>query len=266
MIYHFISGLPRSGSTLLASILCQNPSFTSGIMSPVGRMITEVHEDMGPENEAMVFLTDDIRRRVFRSMFDAYYEDKGAEVVFDNNRRWCGNAALLAELYPDCKIICCVREPVAIIDSIERLLRKNPLSLSKIVSSSNTTVYSRVVHYLEPTGGLFGFAWAGLREVFYGPHRDRLLFMDYDHLAQYPGEMMDLLHKKLGLQSFKYDFENIKPLPGVEEFDARIGTPGLHSLKSKVVYERRPTILPPDIAARLPKPFWEVKEAVTAPK
>ena len=32
--YHFISGLPRSGSTLLSAILLQNPRFHAGMSSP----------------------------------------------------------------------------------------------------------------------------------------------------------------------------------------------------------------------------------------
>ena len=35
---HFISGLPRSGSTLLVAILRQNPRFHAGMTSPVGAM------------------------------------------------------------------------------------------------------------------------------------------------------------------------------------------------------------------------------------
>jgi len=32
---HFISGLPRSGSTLLCALLRQNPRFSSAVTSPV---------------------------------------------------------------------------------------------------------------------------------------------------------------------------------------------------------------------------------------
>ena len=38
--YYFISGLPRSGSTLLSTILSQNPDFYADISSPLS-MITE---------------------------------------------------------------------------------------------------------------------------------------------------------------------------------------------------------------------------------
>ncbi len=37
--YHFITGLPRSGSTLLAAILRQNPRFHAGMTSPVGALV-----------------------------------------------------------------------------------------------------------------------------------------------------------------------------------------------------------------------------------
>ena len=39
--YHFISGLPRSGSTLLSGILKQNPDFYADIASPVETLIIE---------------------------------------------------------------------------------------------------------------------------------------------------------------------------------------------------------------------------------
>jgi hypothetical protein len=34
---HFISGFPRSGTTLLAALLRQNPRFHASIESPVGK-------------------------------------------------------------------------------------------------------------------------------------------------------------------------------------------------------------------------------------
>ena len=37
--YHFITGLPRSGSTLLTSILNQNPRFHSSITDPLATFV-----------------------------------------------------------------------------------------------------------------------------------------------------------------------------------------------------------------------------------
>ena len=42
--YHFITGLPRSGSTLLSSILRQNPKFHPSITDPLETMVRGVIE------------------------------------------------------------------------------------------------------------------------------------------------------------------------------------------------------------------------------
>ena len=64
--------------------------------------------------------------RILRALFSAYYADFEADIVFDTNRRWCANMSLILKLFPDAYVICCVRDPVAIVDSIERLLQQHP--------------------------------------------------------------------------------------------------------------------------------------------
>jgi sulfotransferase len=45
LVIHFISGLPRSGSTLLAAILRQNPRFHAGMSSPVASLFMALRHD-----------------------------------------------------------------------------------------------------------------------------------------------------------------------------------------------------------------------------
>src|ERR1019366_3139114 len=59
---HFISGLPRSGSTLLAAILRQNPRFHAAMTSPVCGMYMALEGAMSRRNEAAVFIGDTQRR------------------------------------------------------------------------------------------------------------------------------------------------------------------------------------------------------------
>ena len=47
--FHFISGLPRSGSTLLAAILRQNPRFSAGMSSSLCPLFTSAINVMGGE-------------------------------------------------------------------------------------------------------------------------------------------------------------------------------------------------------------------------
>lgn len=262
MKIHFISGLPRSGSTLLAGILRQNPCIHASIQSPIGQSLVALHTSMSGANESHGFITDGMRMRILRGLFAAYYDD-AFDVVFDSNRRWCAKISLILELFPDAYVIACVRDPVAIIDSIERLLQKHPARLSTIIGlDGNTTVYDRA-KMLAASGGLFGYAWNATKEAYYGMHNDRLIMVNYEDLAQFPERVFTELHEKLSLPTYNYDFSQIEQIPGADAFDASIGTPGLHMLKNSVSYESRTSILPPDIYNNLPRPFWTVKELQT---
>ena len=59
---HFISGLPRSGSTLLAGILRQNPRFHAAMTGPVGSLFGALLNAMGPQNETALFLSEEQKR------------------------------------------------------------------------------------------------------------------------------------------------------------------------------------------------------------
>src|SRR3712207_6305218 len=63
---HFISGLPRSGSTLLAGILHQNPRFHAAMTGPVGNLFNALLNAMSPQNETALFLTEEQKRNLLR--------------------------------------------------------------------------------------------------------------------------------------------------------------------------------------------------------
>src|ERR1700722_4455870 len=109
---HFISGLPRSGSTLLAALLRQNPRFAAGMSSPVYALFRSMLHETSARNEAAVFIDDAIRKRLLTGVFDAYYAETTPEtVIFDTNRGWTTKLPALVELFADAKVICCVRNP-----------------------------------------------------------------------------------------------------------------------------------------------------------
>jgi sulfotransferase len=143
---HFISGLPRSGSTLLAALLRQNPLFHTDITGPVAMLCGVVHKKIGGTGEFSVLFDDRRCAQMLRGVFETYYTQvPGSSVVFDTNRTWTGRAALLGTLYPECKIICCVRDIGWIIDSIERMRVKSPLKLSKLFTpQTGDSIYTRV--------------------------------------------------------------------------------------------------------------------------
>lgn len=244
---HFISGLPRSGSTLLAALLRQNPRFVAGVTSPVAMLCGNLLHSMSGATEFAPFFTDERRRAIIRSVFDAYYADHPADrVAFDTNRSWTARTALLADIYPHTRIICCVREVSWIIDSIERLLRRNPLQLSKIFNySPSGSIYTRVEALMDSEKGLVGLAWSALREAWFGDGARRLIVVRYDSLARAPQQVLRRLYEELGEAPFIHDFESV--IFDEPAYDAHLGTPGLHHIRPRVEYRERDTCLPPDL-------------------
>lgn len=256
---HFISGLPRSGSTLLAALLRQNPRFHAGMTSPVGGVFNAMMTATSARTEGAVFIDDDQRERLLRAVFDAYYADiHPHKVVFDTNRQWTTKLPALTRLFPGAKMVCCVRNPAWVIDSIENLIRRNAFELSGIFNfEPGGTVYSRV-EGLGKGDGMAGFAWNALREAIFGPQSDRLLLVRYETLTTNPLSALAAVYDHIGEPLFAHDPCNIEPAYDMIEFDLRIGTPGLHHVGRAVRPAERPTVLPPDLFKRYEgDAFWD---------
>ncbi len=254
---HFISGLPRSGSTLLAAILRQNPRLHAGMTSPVASLFGALLHEMSQANEAAVFIDDAQREAVLRAVFDAYYHAvHPRQVVFDTNRVWCARLPALAALFPAAKVIACVRDVPWIMDSIERLVRRNRFEPSGMFKfDAQGTVYSRV-EALGGGMGLVGFAWNALREACFGDHADRLLLLTYETLTAEPSRALAAVYDFIGEAPFTHDFAHVS-YDAARAFDARLGTPGLHDVAPVVRAVPRRNVLPPDLFARFePDAFW----------
>lgn len=262
---HFISGLPRAGSTLLAALLRQNPRIAAGMTSPVGAIFNAMLSAVSQRNEGAVFIDEAQRKRLLRACFDAYYAEIDAAIVFDTNRQWTTKLPALTALFPDCRVICCVRNPAWIVDSIEQLVKRNAFELSGIFSfDPSGTVYSRADGLSKPDG-MLGFAYAALREAVYGPHAERLLLVRYETLTANPLAVLAAIYACVGEELFAHDPEHIEPCYDVIEFDTRLGTPGLHEVGGAVRAIPRPTALPPDLFERYQgDAFWN--EAARLPK
>lgn len=263
--FHFISGLPRSGSTLLAGILRQNPRFHAGMSSPVAALTSALLNQFSAGSEFAPVVTQYQRQRLIRGVFENFYadiRDKGS--IFDTNRMWCSKLPLLMDLYPNAKVLACVRNVAWVMDSMEKLYRANPYENTKLFNddSERNTVYSRV-ETLAQRNRLIGFAWHALKEACYGPHAKSLLLIDYDLLAESPEKVMRLVYTFLGEEWYDHDFNQLQY--DAPEFDQALGLQGLHRIRNKVAIQQRTTLLPPDLFFQYSQlSFWNDLEGSEA--
>ena len=158
--WHFISGLPRAGSTLTAAILRQNPRFHAGMSSPVASLFDGVIAQVSAGTELSTMVNEEQRARILRGLFDCYYADLEQPVIFDTNRAWTAKLPALMRLFPDAKVICCVRDVAWVMDSLERQYRNNAFEHTRLFNNpaERSTVYTRV-EALAHANRLVGFAW-----------------------------------------------------------------------------------------------------------
>lgn len=252
---HFISGLPRSGSTLLAALLRQNPRFEANMSGPLAGLFSSLLAEMSARNEFSMFIDDIQRQRLLRGLFDNYYADCKAEVVFDTSRSWCARLPALAQLFPAARVITCVRDVSWIVDSIERVIQHNAFSPSSIFNySSGGTVYTRA-NGIAGGDGMLGYAYDALKEACYGAHAQRLLLVQYETLVSEPAKAMAAIYDFLDEPAFAHDYQHVSF--DASAFDDKAGTPGLHDVRPKVGAIERTTLLPPDLFQRFANDaFW----------
>jgi len=246
--YHFITGLPRSGSTLLSSILRQNPRFHASITDPLATLVKGVIETSqdGPGMKHEVPI--ERRKNLVRSLFEGYYKDVDKEVCFNTNRAWTLLSGVTGDLYPDSRMIVCVRDINWILDSFEVAHRRNPFSTNTATGGHTGTVYSRAEALMEDKG-IVGFPYVGLKQAITGPvnERNRLMLVEYEMLCKDPEKMMKAIYAFINEPYYEHDFNNVEA--SWDEYDAEIGIK-LHDVKKKVEFKQREFILPPDILSK----------------
>jgi sulfotransferase len=225
--------------------------------SPVGSLFAGMLAQFSAGSEFGPVISQEQRRRLLRGLFDSYYaEQAGKEVILDTNRMWCSRLPAVLDLFPDAKVVACVRNVAWIMDSIERLYRANPYENTKLFGDDGerNTVYSRV-ETLAQRNRLVGFPWAALKEAYYSEHASSLLIVDYDLLSQAPERVLRLIYEFIGEPWFAHDFEHIEY--DAPAFDEALGLSGLHRVRPKVALDSRRTILPPDLFEQYTKlSFW----------
>ena len=240
--YHFITGLPRSGSTLLSSILRQNPRFHASITDPLATMTKGIIEtsQQGPGMKSEV----PVERRIatVKGMFDGFYSHIDREVIFNTNRAWSLLTPQVDKIFPESKFIICVRDINWIIDSFETAHRKNPLDTNTVFSNDGN-VYSRAESLMTETG-IIGFPFVGIKQAITGNEKHKLMLIEYNDLCSNTESVIHSLYAFLDEPEFHHDFNNVEA--SWDEYDIEIGIP-LHRVRRKVELVERKTILPPDL-------------------
>jgi sulfotransferase len=253
--FFFISGLPRSGSTLLSAILRQNPKFYADISSPVQSLVAStINVITGSESNHLI--DEDKRKHILKSIFNAFYDTVEQPTVFDTSRGWTAKTSLLKNLYPQTKIICCVRDLPWILDSFERIAAKNSLygaALTDDEARQTVTTRCDALMDVKKEGQVVKPYYFLEEGLLLNP--DMIMLVEYESLCKQPESVMRELYQFIGKQYFDHDFKNVEYQN--EVFDRGLNMKSLHTVRKEVTWQERLSILPKSVWEKYAgKDFW----------
>lgn len=231
----FLSGLPRTGSTVLGTLLSQHPDLHTTSTSVVRNLMSKVF-DLHLGQSLYFDRFDDASPMwgILRGILNGAYEHCSEPVIVDKDRGWAEHIEITEKvLRYSPKIVSPVR-------SIPDILASFVLIANKIGSTSK--IHEEVIE-----AGREVNSWSLTRVIWekyvyedwrnfkagYESHPQCFHLIEYDDLVNHSEESLEKVLRFFGVFSTKFETEHLRnPHP---ENDAIYGLPGLHQVQPKLV-------------------------------
>ncbi|QQR64957.1 sulfotransferase [Candidatus Kaiserbacteria bacterium] len=233
---HFISGLPRSGSTLLCNILAQNPRFQTTATSGIMDIMFGVRNNWDNLVEFKAHPDDDAKARVLRAILDSYFASSERPVVFDKSRGWV-SLLEMAEMVLErkAKVLIPVRDLRDVLASFEKIHRKQAslhqpnFEAQQYFLAQTTEGRAQILLQNDKPVGL---AYHRIRDALKRGFGDRMYFVEFEKLTSEPAAELARIYTFLEEEPYAHDFENVEQVTW--EDDTVHGAKDLHTIRTQV--------------------------------
>lgn len=243
--YFFLAGLPRSGNTLLSSILNQNPDIKVSANSFLCDYLYQTAMFFHSE-KYYNFPDEKSLDNLLSSTFDSYYKDWNCKYIIDRGMWGTSINLFLLKKYlnNEVKIICTVRDIVEIVASFLHVSReKLQQELSNEINSglrfnesfkSEDEILCEIIS--RPNGQLENSLFS-LNNLLKEENKKYLHIVEYKDLVNTPEEVIRKIYDFLEIEHFshKYHYVNQFEVNGIK-YDDSIWKSNLHSLNKKIKF------------------------------
>lgn len=231
--FYFLSGLPRSGSTVLASILNQNLHVYVTPTSPLLDQLIKNQDIWHSLQTVKANPMPDQLTNITRELIKAMYKHRPESIIIDKNRGWGKNMPASTILFEkEIKVIATVRDLPSIMTSWLTIFKKNPNSYM------NQVLFQK--GFFVTDSNILSEMWINMvkdcMESVQQLKKDagnRLLLINYDDLVSNPQCELDKITEFLNLPTHNYQFTNIENDSTDDDLLAW-GLTGLHQIRPKL--------------------------------
>jgi sulfotransferase len=227
--YYFLSGIARSGSTLLGSILNQNPEIYVSPTSPLLDLYCTTEESLQKLNMQYTFDLSKISPAIHSSLHTSFYSNVKQKYVIDKHRGWPRNINTIKQIItPNPKVICTHRPIVENIVSFLKLANKDPNNfIDKDLVSKGIPLTTRnraMATWENFSADPFYSFKQGLDY-----NRKHMHIVKYDDLVSNPKQELEKVYNFLEIDFYKgHYFSNISNT--CAENDSNWGMKNLHTI------------------------------------
>jgi len=187
----YVTGLPRSGSTLICQLLGMHEDvYSIGHSSPLASILEHFRTNISGnpfllgQLDVDFDLTYNRLKNALKGLINGWFEETDKNIVVDKNRAWLGMVQTVSSLDNGYKMIVCIRDLIQLYGSIDTQ-HKNTILLSFADNTSNNSSWYRADTLFTPTGVIGGpiRAIENLQDI--GPGFNTLnniYFMQYEKL------------------------------------------------------------------------------------
>lgn len=212
----FLTGFPRSGSTLLCNILAHHKDIASTPSSPLCHVIENNISQLTNDPFFLAQLDKngtEMHERLARSLvsFSNTFSDYGKKITIDKNRGWLFSCETVKYLFPNFKMVITLRDPRYIYASVEKAHRKTPLI--GFPDSTDKNLIDNRASQLFSDAGLIGRPFKGLQNLDFVPNMNgHLYFWRYEDFLKDPQGTTDGLFNWLGVEKQTIDWNNLQQI------------------------------------------------------
>ena len=243
----FLAGFPRSGNTLLTSILNQNPDIGCTPNSITLEMMKNLFLLKGTD-VFQNFPDEQSLDNVLDMIYPSYYKNWSFKYIIDRGPAGTpGNLALLKKHFKqEIKIIFLVRPLLEVLASWITWADKTPDNFIRKATKNPT----EACRYLMSPKALIARELNCMENLLKPKHRHHVHFVDYQEIVEKPTATLKGIYKFLGIPPFKHRFIDLDQvmLNGLGYDDTVLGK-GMHTIKTKKLIKSKidVNILPPEI-------------------
>lgn len=225
-----MSGLPRSGSTVLASILNQNPSVYVTPTSPMLNVAVKMQEAWREDPTVKANYFEEQARNLTKAILPAFWQHRPEPIIIDKGRGWAKNMPTVNALFgKKIKVIVVERDLPSIMASWLTIIKKQ-----KSKDFDNKLILSGM---LATDENRMGEMWFNMvKDCMEGTQQikkdvpDQIIVVKYDDLMYNAQHELSRIEEFLELPKHTYDFNNIQN-DTVDDDLVAWGFEGLHTIR-----------------------------------